>query len=42
MYPPLASENYKWLFEGRQKAAAGNQLRASWHQEWEAGMQQMD
>jgi multiple sugar transport system substrate-binding protein len=41
MYPPLANENYKWLFEGRQKAIAGNQLKAGWHQEWEVGMQQM-
>jgi multiple sugar transport system substrate-binding protein len=41
MYPPLANENYKWLFEGRQKAVAGNQLKAAWHQEWEVGMQQM-
>jgi multiple sugar transport system substrate-binding protein len=41
MYPPLASENYRWLFEGRRKAVPGNQLRASWQQEWEVGMQQM-
>jgi multiple sugar transport system substrate-binding protein len=41
MYPPLANENYKWLFEGRQRAVAGNQLKAGWHQEWEVGMQQM-
>jgi multiple sugar transport system substrate-binding protein len=41
MYPPLANENYKWLFEGRQKALPGNQLKAAWHQEWEVGMQQM-
>jgi multiple sugar transport system substrate-binding protein len=41
MYPPLANENYRWQFEGRQKATPGNQLRASWHQEWEVGMQQM-
>ena len=25
----------------RRKAAAGNQLKAAWHQEWEVGMQQM-
>jgi multiple sugar transport system substrate-binding protein len=41
MYPPLANENYKWLFEGRQKALPGNQLKAAWHQQWEVGMQQM-
>ena len=41
MYPPLAKENYKWLFEGRKNALAGNQLKAGWHQEWEVGMQQM-
>ena len=41
MYPPLANENYKWLFEGRRKAIAGNQLKAAWQQEWEVGMQQM-
>jgi multiple sugar transport system substrate-binding protein len=41
MYPPLANENYRWLFEGRQQAVAGNQLKAPWHQEWEVGMQQM-
>ncbi|HEY1944875.1 MAG TPA: ABC transporter substrate-binding protein [Roseiarcus sp.] len=41
MYPPLAAENYKWLFEGRQRAVAANLLRAGWQQEWEVGMQQM-
>jgi multiple sugar transport system substrate-binding protein len=41
MYSPFANENYTWLFEGRRKAVAGNQLKASWHQEWEVGMQQM-
>ena len=39
--PPLANENYQWLFEGRRKAVAGNQLKAAWHQQWEVGMQQM-
>jgi hypothetical protein len=28
------------LFEGRQKAIAGNQLKASWFQEWEVVMQE--
>ena len=41
MYPPLANENYQWLFNGRQKAVPGKQLKAGWHQEWEVGMQQM-
>jgi len=41
MYPPLAEQNYKWLFDGRNRAVPGNQLRAAWHQEWEVGMQQM-
>jgi multiple sugar transport system substrate-binding protein len=41
MYPPLADENYKWLFAGRQRAVAGNQLKAPWFQEWETGMQDM-
>jgi multiple sugar transport system substrate-binding protein len=41
MYPPLAKENYQWLFDGRQRAVAGKQLKAAWHQEWEVGMQQM-
>jgi multiple sugar transport system substrate-binding protein len=41
MYPPLAGENYKWLFEGRRKAVPGNQLKASWQEQWEVGMQQM-
>jgi hypothetical protein len=41
MYPPLAELNYKWLFEGRKQAVAGRQLKASWLQEWEVGMQQM-
>jgi multiple sugar transport system substrate-binding protein len=41
MYPPLADENYKWLFDGRNKAVAANQLKAGWHQEWEVGIQQM-
>ena len=39
MYPPLAKENYQWLFEGRMKAVGGNQLKAGWHQEWEKAMQ---
>ena len=29
MYPPLADQNYAWLFEGRQKAEAGNCLKAA-------------
>jgi len=41
MYPPLADQNYAWLFEGRQKAVASNCLKAGWHQEWEVGMQLM-
>lgn len=41
MYPPLANENYQWLFEGRQKATGGNCLKAGWHQEWEVSMQLM-
>lgn len=41
MYPPLANENYKWLFEGRQKAVAGKQLKAPWLQQWEVATQQM-
>jgi multiple sugar transport system substrate-binding protein len=41
MYPPLANENYKWLFEGRQKAVAGKQLKAPWLLQWEVPMQQM-
>ena len=41
MYPPLADESYKWLFAGRQRAIAGNQLKAPWFQEWETGMQDM-
>lgn len=41
MYPPLADENYKWLFAGRQRAVAGYQLKAPWFQEWEVGMQEM-
>ena len=41
MYPPLADENYKWLFAGRQRAIAGNHLKAPWFQEWETGMQDM-
>jgi multiple sugar transport system substrate-binding protein len=40
LYPPLAEESYKWLFDGRQKAVAGNQLKAPWFQEWEVTMQQ--
>ena len=41
MYPPLADANYQWLFDGRQKAVAGNCLKAGWHQEWEVAMQLM-
>jgi multiple sugar transport system substrate-binding protein len=41
MYPPLAKENYQWLFEGRRKAVAGKQLKAPWLQQWETAMQQM-
>jgi multiple sugar transport system substrate-binding protein len=41
MYPPLAEENYKWLFEGRERAVAGRHLKAPWLQEWEVSMQQM-
>jgi multiple sugar transport system substrate-binding protein len=40
LYPPLVDESYQWLFEGRQKAIAGNQLKASWFQEWEVVMQE--
>lgn len=40
MYPPLAEENYKWLFQGRERAIAGRQLKAPWFQEWEVTMQE--
>ena len=41
MYQPVAEENYKWLFDGRQRAVAGLHLKASWVQEWEVKAQNM-
>jgi multiple sugar transport system substrate-binding protein len=41
MYPPLAEEEYKWLFDGRLRAKAPNVLKAPWYQEWDAPMHDM-
>jgi multiple sugar transport system substrate-binding protein len=40
LYPPLAEQSYKWLFDGRERAIAGRQLKAPWFQEWEVKMQE--
>jgi multiple sugar transport system substrate-binding protein len=40
MYPPLADESYQWLFDGRERAIAGGQLKAPWFQEWEVVAQE--
>ena len=41
MYPPLAEQEYQWLFEGRKRALAPNVLKAPWYQEWDAVMHDM-
>jgi multiple sugar transport system substrate-binding protein len=41
MYPPLAEEQYKWLFDGRMRAKGPYCLKAPWWQEWEVIMHDM-
>jgi multiple sugar transport system substrate-binding protein len=41
MYPPLAEQEYQWLFEGRKRSIGANILKAAWYEEWDKVMHDM-